>query len=156
MQLLGFSRLGAHHAAAAPLCMTGRAEAWATCPLWVYDSNGGPFQVGDRLLAAEIQSLEVSDVGKAPDAARRKAPRLDSTAFDSNRLLRSYFCVTTNLTRGEPSVHTRGQLWKLVRASMTIVGLVRRFDICTMFVMCLRKYDHLKCIYLESFVLLNL
>ncbi len=32
--------------------------------------------------------------------------------------------MTTNLTRGEPSVHTEGLLWKLVRASMTIVGLV--------------------------------
>ena len=32
--------------------------------------------------------------------------------------------MTTNLTRGEPSVHVDGLLWKLVRASMTIVGLV--------------------------------
>ncbi len=37
---------------------------------------------------------------------------------------RSFFCMTTNLTRGEPTVHTEGLLWKLVRASMTIVGLV--------------------------------
>ncbi|CAL8463928.1 g3463 [Coccomyxa elongata] len=36
----------------------------------------------------------------------------------------NFFCMTTNLTRGEPSVHTEGLLWKLVRASMTIVGLV--------------------------------
>ncbi|GIM01831.1 hypothetical protein Vretimale_6609, partial [Volvox reticuliferus] len=35
-----------------------------------------------------------------------------------------FFCVTTNLTRGEASVHTEGTLWKLVRASMTIVGLL--------------------------------
>jgi len=35
-----------------------------------------------------------------------------------------FFCVSTNLTRGEPSVHTRGCLWRLVRASMTIVGLL--------------------------------
>jgi lysophospholipid hydrolase len=32
--------------------------------------------------------------------------------------------MTTNLSRGEPSVHQAGLLWKLVRASMTIVGLV--------------------------------
>lgn len=32
--------------------------------------------------------------------------------------------MTTNLSRGEPSVHQEGLLWKLVRASMTIVGLV--------------------------------
>jgi lysophospholipid hydrolase len=32
--------------------------------------------------------------------------------------------MSTNLTKGEPSVHQHGLLWKLVRASMTIVGLV--------------------------------
>ena len=35
-----------------------------------------------------------------------------------------FFCISTNLSRGEPSVHETGLLWKLVRASMTIVGLV--------------------------------
>eukprot|EP00884_Botryococcus_braunii_P018904 jgi/Botrbrau1/5698/Bobra.0071s0031.1 len=35
-----------------------------------------------------------------------------------------YFCMTTNLTRGRPTAHDRGLLWKLVRASMTIMGLV--------------------------------
>ena len=38
--------------------------------------------------------------------------------------LRSYFCVTTNLSKGDPAVHRAGPLWLLVRASMTIVGLV--------------------------------
>jgi len=38
--------------------------------------------------------------------------------------VRSYFCVTTNLSKGEPAAHCRGKLWRLVRASMTIVGLV--------------------------------
>ncbi len=36
----------------------------------------------------------------------------------------SFFCMTTNMTRGEPTVHQEGLLWKLVRASMTIVGLI--------------------------------
>lgn len=36
----------------------------------------------------------------------------------------SYFCVTTNLSTGEPHVHTRGVLGRAVRASMSIVGLV--------------------------------
>ena len=36
----------------------------------------------------------------------------------------SFFCMTTNMTRGEPTVHQDGLLWKLVRASMTIVGLI--------------------------------
>lgn len=36
----------------------------------------------------------------------------------------SYFCNTTNLSKGESSVHEQGPLWRLVRASMTIVGMV--------------------------------
>jgi len=32
--------------------------------------------------------------------------------------------MTTNLTRGGPSAHQTGVLWRLVRASMTIVGLI--------------------------------
>lgn len=35
-----------------------------------------------------------------------------------------FFCMTTNLTRGGPSAHQTGVLWRLVRASMTIVGLI--------------------------------
>lgn len=35
-----------------------------------------------------------------------------------------FFCVSTNLSRGAPSVHERGVLWRMCRASMTIVGLV--------------------------------
>ncbi|GAB4820172.1 hypothetical protein N2152v2_007218 [Parachlorella kessleri] len=39
-------------------------------------------------------------------------------------LWHKFFCVSTNLSKGAPSVHETGLLWKLVRASMTIVGLV--------------------------------
>jgi len=35
-----------------------------------------------------------------------------------------YFCVTTNLTTGAPMIHQRGVLWRAVRASMTLIGLV--------------------------------
>lgn len=35
-----------------------------------------------------------------------------------------FFCVSTNLSKSEVSVHQLGPLWQLVRASMTIVGLV--------------------------------
>lgn len=37
---------------------------------------------------------------------------------------RSYFCMSTNLSKGCPAVHGSGLLWRMVRASMTIVGLV--------------------------------
>ncbi|KAA6424228.1 MAG: patatin-like phospholipase domain-containing 7, partial [Trebouxia sp. A1-2] len=36
----------------------------------------------------------------------------------------SYFCNSTNLSKGQSSVHDQGPLWRLVRASMTIVGMV--------------------------------
>ena len=35
-----------------------------------------------------------------------------------------YFCVSTNLSKGEPSVHEYGPLSHFVRASMTVVGLL--------------------------------
>ena len=36
----------------------------------------------------------------------------------------NYFAVTTDVTAGQAAVHTSGVLWRMVRASMTIVGLV--------------------------------
>lgn len=35
-----------------------------------------------------------------------------------------FFCVTTNLTAGKAHVHERGTLWRAVRASMSLIGLV--------------------------------
>eukprot|EP00898_Chlorokybus_atmophyticus_P004975 jgi/Chlat1/5479/Chrsp36S05433 len=35
-----------------------------------------------------------------------------------------YFCVSTNVTKGDIAVHERGDLWKYVRASMTVIGLL--------------------------------
>ncbi len=39
-------------------------------------------------------------------------------------VLSRYFCMSTNLSKGQPNVHTTGLLWRLIRASMTIVGMV--------------------------------
>lgn len=35
-----------------------------------------------------------------------------------------FFCITTNLTIGAPQVHRKGSLWRAVRASSTLIGLV--------------------------------
>lgn len=35
-----------------------------------------------------------------------------------------YFCVSTNLSNADVEVHQVGSLWKFVRASMTIVGML--------------------------------
>lgn len=36
---------------------------------------------------------------------------------------RPFYCVSANLTRGEEQLHTRGMLWKAVRASMAFPGV---------------------------------
>eukprot|EP00899_Mesostigma_viride_P014018 jgi/Mesvir1/22617/Mv14061-RA.1 len=35
-----------------------------------------------------------------------------------------FFCVSTDITKGDIAVHHRGLLWKYVRASMTVLGLL--------------------------------
>ena len=60
--------------------------------------------------------------GKGFDEAMRQC--FSSGADQIEDLWIPFFCVTTNLTKGEPSIHHRGTLWRLVRASMTIVGLL--------------------------------
>lgn len=42
----------------------------------------------------------------------------------------NYFCVTTNISKGEMNVHKTGCLWKAVRASMSIVELVPPMNFC--------------------------
>jgi len=37
---------------------------------------------------------------------------------------RSYFCVSTNLTTGRSQAHRRGPLWRAIRASIAIPGLL--------------------------------
>ena len=39
-------------------------------------------------------------------------------------LWRNYFCVSTNLTTGTAKVHRRGSLWKAIRASISLPGLL--------------------------------
>jgi lysophospholipid hydrolase len=46
---------------------------------------------------------------------RRLLPACPCAAQRLEDLWLPYFCVTTNLTKGEASVHTQGLLWKLVR-----------------------------------------
>jgi lysophospholipid hydrolase len=35
-----------------------------------------------------------------------------------------YFCITTNMTTSDMNVHYTGTMWRLIRASMTVVGLL--------------------------------
>src|SRR5262245_34198927 len=35
-----------------------------------------------------------------------------------------YFCITTNMTTSDINIHYRGDMWRYIRASMTVVGLL--------------------------------
>jgi len=57
----------------------------------------------------------------------RKVSNLLRAAFaDINveNMWRSYFCVSTNLTTGRSQAHRRGPLWRAIRASIAIPGLL--------------------------------
>jgi predicted acylesterase/phospholipase RssA/CRP-like cAMP-binding protein len=58
--------------------------------------------------------------------AARKVTRLFQELFEEIRiedLWRSFFAVSSNLTRAEPVIHDRGPLWACVRASTAIPGV---------------------------------
>lgn len=44
--------------------------------------------------------------------------------IDVENMWRSYFCVSTNLTTGHSQAHRRGPLWRAIRASIAIPGLL--------------------------------
>ena len=44
-------------------------------------------------------------------------------------LWKNFFCVTANLSKGDAEAHSTGKVWKVVRASMTIVGLLPPMNI---------------------------
>src|SRR5258708_28233096 len=57
----------------------------------------------------------------------RKVGRLLRREFGASRIedLRlPFFCVSTNLTRGQAAVHRQGELWLWLRASIAIPGLL--------------------------------
>jgi NTE family protein len=50
--------------------------------------------------------------------------RSEFTDTTIENMWRTYYCVSTNLTTGAPNVHRRGLLWRALRASISIPGLL--------------------------------
>ncbi|MEM7029090.1 MAG: cyclic nucleotide-binding and patatin-like phospholipase domain-containing protein [Chloroflexota bacterium] len=60
-------------------------------------------------------------------AAGRKMSKTLATEFDGIQiedLWIPYFCLSSNLTKAKPEVHSQGQLWRYMRASCTLPGLI--------------------------------
>ena len=76
-----------------------------------------------------IKHNPTGDYALIPHLSLVKGRRLEATlrrAFgeqDIEDAWRSFFCVSTNLTRGQMAVHRRGKLWKALRASVSVPGI---------------------------------
>ena len=76
-----------------------------------------------------IKHNPTGDYALIPHLSLVKGRRLEATlrrAFgeqDIEDSWRSFFCVSTNLTRGQMAVHRRGKLWKALRASVSVPGI---------------------------------
>lgn len=77
-------------------------------------------------LVARKNMVDITMPASALAKGRRVANTLQEQLGDAliENLWRRYFCVSSNLTRGEVMVHDRGLLWKATRASISIPGLL--------------------------------
>ncbi len=86
-------------------------------------------QMLERMRQAFITGHPLRDLTVPLIALTRgtRATRLLRRAFDTRRiedLAIPYFCVSANLTEGRTEVHTRGVLWKWLRAGAAIPGIL--------------------------------
>jgi predicted acylesterase/phospholipase RssA/CRP-like cAMP-binding protein len=72
----------------------------------------------------------IGDYALVPHVALVKGKRLDAAlqrcfgACGVEDTWRSFFCMSANLTLSRPEVHRRGPLWKVLRASASIPGIL--------------------------------
>jgi predicted acylesterase/phospholipase RssA len=71
--------------------------------------------------ANDYQILPFVSLVKGRKMERLLRQNLGETCIED--LWLPFFCVSSNLTAGEKAVHTRGSLWKAVRASASIAGV---------------------------------
>lgn len=88
-----------------------------------------PQEIGEQLRHFFIDNNFFNDytVPRVSLIGGRKAKRELETLFGDTRiemLQRAFFCVSTNLTRGEPQVHWRGSLAHWLLASSAVPGVV--------------------------------
>lgn len=86
-------------------------------------------ELSRRMRAAFVQSNPLSDFTLPLVAVLRgkKVSKLLQSHFGDTRiedLHRTYFCVSSNLTLGRENIHTHGPLWRALRATVAIPGLL--------------------------------
>jgi NTE family protein len=86
-------------------------------------------ELSQRMRAAFVQTNPLSDFTLPLVAVLRgkKVSRLLQSHFGDLRIEdmhRRYFCVSSNLTLGRATVHTEGPLWRALRATVAIPGLL--------------------------------
>jgi predicted acylesterase/phospholipase RssA/CRP-like cAMP-binding protein len=86
-----------------------------------------PDEIADQMRRAVIQSspFDITFPAVSLATGKRVTQRIKEAAggLDVEDAWRRYFCVSTNLTRGEPEVHRFGPGWFAVRASFSIPGV---------------------------------
>ena len=60
----------------------------------------------------------------ASTAARSINHYLETGDWDIEDYWLPFFCVATNLTTGQPVVHSRGNSWRAIRSSVSIPGVL--------------------------------
>jgi predicted acylesterase/phospholipase RssA/CRP-like cAMP-binding protein len=84
----------------------------------------------ERLHRGLTQRNPLGDYALVPHVALVKGKRLDAVlqrcfgACGVEDTWRSFFCMSANLTLSRPEVHRRGPLWKVLRASVSIPGIL--------------------------------
>jgi NTE family protein len=86
-------------------------------------------EVAQRMRRAFVQSSPLSDFTLPLVAVLRgkKVAKLLIDHFGETRiedLDRTFFCVSSNLTKGTASIHNDGPLWRALRATIAIPGLL--------------------------------
>lgn len=90
-------------------------------------------ELNDRFRKAFVEANPLSDYTLPLISlfAGRRVTRLLRAAFgerDIEDLILPYFCVTANLTSSNADIHTVGRLWRWLRASVSIPGVLPPFN----------------------------
>ena len=130
-----FSHIGvvkALHASGVPVDQVGGASMGAIVAAAVA-SRWSAEELAERFRAAFVDTNPLSDYTLPLISlfAGRRVTRLLRLAFGEKEiedLVLPFFCVTANLTTSNADIHTVGRLWRWLRASVAIPGVIPPFN----------------------------
>jgi NTE family protein len=130
-----FSHIGvvkALHASGVPVDQVGGASMGAIVAAAVA-SRWSAEELAERFRAAFVDTNPLSDytLPLISMFAGRRVTRLLRLAFGEKEiedLVLPFFCVTANLTTSNADIHTVGRLWRWLRASVAIPGVIPPFN----------------------------